>query len=559
MIQILFALLAGILTVAAPCILPMLPILLGASVGQQSNKRPLLIVVGFVISFSAAALLLSALISRLNLSPNLLRNIAVIFLGIFGLLMVWPKPFELLTMRMSGGINTANQMANGRGNLSGLILGLVLGIIWTPCAGPILGSILTLVATQGSTAKSAALMIAYSFGAGIPMLIIAYGSQWITTKVHWLAQYSTRLQQIFGVLILLLAVAMYFQYDTLVTNKLTGYFPQSNLENALLPNQPAQNTDTGQTANNSAAGQPMEKITFDNFGPAPDFAGISHWLNLPAGRQVPTIADLRDKVVLIDFWTYSCINCIRTLPYVTKWYDTYKDKGFVVVGVHTPEFAFEKVTTNVQTAMQRFSINYPVAQDNDYRTWNAYNNQYWPAEYLIDQKGNIVYKHFGEGEYDHTENAIRQLLSYNSAVGAENGQDLSGVRSPEMYFEPSRLEYLTPDQKPLQEPQTYTLTQNLALNNFALEGTWQFADDHASLVKPGGKIKLRFSSGKVFMVAAADKPITIQIMVDGKPQPSVTVQMSQLYTLFDSTDYKEHTIEITIPDAGFEAFTFTFG
>jgi len=262
---------------------------------------------------------------------------------------------------------------------------------------------------------------------------------------------------------------------------------------------------------------------------------------------------------LIDFWTYSCINCIRTLPYVTKWYDTYKDKGLVVVGVHTPEFAFEKVTDNVKTAIERFGIQYPVAQDNDYGTWGAYNNEYWPAEYLIDQNGNIVYEHFGEGEYDHTENAIRQLLGLNNPVGAENGQDLSGVGSPEMYFEPSRLQYLSPDQSPSLTPESYLLPPNLALNKFALEGQWQFDGDHAELTQGPGKIKLRFLSGKAFMVAASDKPIKLRITVDGKTQPDVTVQMSQLYKLFDSNDYSQHTIEIEIPDAGFQAFTFTFG
>jgi len=297
------------------------------------------------------------------------------------------------------------------------------------------------------------------------------------------------------------------------------------------------------------------KVTLQTLGQAPEFTGISQWLN--SGPL--TIKELKGKVVLVEFWTYTGINCIRTLPYVTKWYDTYKDQGLVVVGVHTPEFAFEKITSNVQTAIENFKIHYPVAQDNDYKTWTAFQNQYWPAEYLIDKNGNIVYTHFGEGEYDHTENAIRELLGLNNPVSADNGQDLSRVNSPEMYFGTSRLQNLSPDQSASLQPKSYYLPASLALNKFALNGNWQFDPAKATLVSGPGVIRLHFSSGKVFMVASSDKPITLHIKVDGKAQSDVTVQLSQLYTLFDTTEYKEHEIEISIPDAGFQAFTFTFG
>lgn len=310
------------------------------------------------------------------------------------------------------------------------------------------------------------------------------------------------------------------------------------------------------TSDNNNKTSTTMKIDFKNYGPAPEFTGISGWLNSDALK----ISDLKGKVVLVDFWTYSCINCIRTLPYVTKWYDTYKDKGFVVIGVHTPEFPFEKVASNVQDAMNRFGIHYPVAQDNDYGTWNAYQNQYWPAEYLIDQKGNIVYTHFGEGNYDHTEDAIRQLLNINQAVAPENGQDLSKVNSPEMYFGTSRLQYLSPEQSPSTQPSNYQLPKNLALNNFAMEGSWQFSPENAKLTLGNGKIKLHFSSGKLFMVAESPtKPATLKITVDGKAQPDVMVDKSELYTIFDSNDYKDHEVEINIEQPGFEAFTFTFG
>jgi cytochrome c biogenesis protein CcdA/thiol-disulfide isomerase/thioredoxin len=542
MIQIFFAVLAGILTIGAPCILPLLPILLGTSVGQTSRSRPLYIIAGFIIAFAAVGISLSFLTAHLGLDPNTLRYAAIVLLGIFGLLMIWPKPFELLTMRINSIINKASKAGNTRqDNLGGFILGMTLGVIWTPCAGPVLGAILTLVATQNNQARAAVLLLAYAVGAGIPMLIIAYGSQYVTTKVRGIAKYSVRLQQIFGVLIILLGFAMYRNYDIAIENKLAALFPSTtSLETRLTRERPGTGT---------------EKVNFQNYGQAPEFTGIYHWLN----SSPLTIKGLKGKVVLVDFWTYSCINCIRTLPYVTRWYDTYKNQGLVIVGVHTPEFSFEKNTNNVADAIHRFNIHYPVAQDNEYATWNAYNNKYWPAEYLIDKNGNIVYEHSGEGNYDHTENTIRELLGIGVNPNARTST-LGDIQSPEMYFGTDRLEYLTPDQSPSASAKRYKLSSQLALNNFALEGTWRFANDHMVLLRSNGLIKLHFSSGKLFIVAdSRGKPTTLKIRVDGKQRPDVTVGTSQLYTLFDSDDYSDHTAEIQIPDAGFEAFTFTFG
>ena len=321
-----------------------------------------------------------------------------------------------------------------------------------------------------------------------------------------------------------------------------GIFIDSNLKNGSEP-------ILSLTNNKNSMGAELK-----NFGQAPEFSGIANWLNSDA----VTMQNLRGKVVLIDFWTYSCINCIRTLPYVTKWYDTYKDEGFVVIGVHTPEFEFEKVTENVQTAIKRYGINYPVAQDNSFSTWNAYKNRFWPAEYLIDKNGQIVYRHFGEGNYDITENTIRGLLGLNEPADVTNPAQ-GNVRSPEIYFGLDRLEYLSLDQVAnMGGGLEYKLPESLPLNRFALAGFWEFhADRIESLDK--SKIRLHFFAGKVFMVASAKKSITLKIQVDGVNQPDVTVNESKLYPLFDSEDYKEHTIDIDIPESGLEAFTFTFG
>jgi len=541
MIQILFALIAGMLTIAAPCILLPLPIILGGSVGQKNKTRPLFLVFGFILSFSIIALLINYLVSAVGFNPNTLRSIAVILLLIFAFFMIWPKPFERLMTNFNSLIGLANKAgkSTGKGNFSAFILGVLIGIIWAPCAGPILGSILTLIALQKNFGSASLLLISYAIGAGIPMLLIAYGGQALTTKIKSIAKYSLRIQQVFGVVLILLAGTIYFQYDTVIESKLLSSIPSFNtsLENILISSSSKNNKSETSIS-------------------APEFNGITHWLN----SDPITMKSLRGKVVLIDFWTYSCINCVRTLPYVTSWYNKYKDQGFIVIGVHSPEFAFEKDTNNVQTAINQYNITYPVAQDNYLSTWSAYGNRYWPAEYLIDQNGNVVYTHFGEGEYDVTENSIRGLLGIKSDVGVNNGPDLSQINSPEMYFGTDREQNLSATQQPSNVPLNYSLPNNLSLNQFVLEGKWQFFPDKASLTEGSGKIKLRFSSAKLFMVASSLKqPVTLSITVDGKAQPDVVVNGSELYTLFNSNDYSEHTIEINIPSPGLDAFTFTFG
>ena len=300
---------------------------------------------------------------------------------------------------------------------------------------------------------------------------------------------------------------------------------------------------------------PAPSVSLGDYGQAPDFKGGDNWFN----GQPLTMADLKGKVVLIDFWTYSCINCIRTLPYVTKWYDTYKGNGLVVVGVHSPEFAFEKDAVNVKNAISQFGIKYPVVQDNDYGIWTAYGNEYWPAEYLINQKGEIVEEHFGEGNYDTTENDIRYLLGLGTANIAVNPNSLSQIGSPEMYFGTDRLANLTPNQSPSASAKNYTINQNLSLNNFSFGGRWQFSGLNVQLTGDSGQINLKFHSGKLYMVASSQKSVILNIIVDGKAQPSVTVQASKLYTLFESEDYSDHVIEININQPGFQGFTFTFG
>ncbi len=296
-------------------------------------------------------------------------------------------------------------------------------------------------------------------------------------------------------------------------------------------------------------------VDLKSYGPAPEFTGIEKWLN----SEPLTLQQLQGKVVLIDFWTYSCINCVRTLPYVTGWYEKYKDKGFVVVGVHTPEFAFEKDTGNVQTALKRHNINYPVAQDNDFGTWQAYNNRFWPAHYLIDQNGQIVYKHFGEGKYQETEQAIQQLIGLGEEQEMAEDDRLRDVQTPEIYFGLKRLSLLSKDQKASQTVQQYNFPPDLPANYFALDGQWSFNEESAKLTGNSGKIKLNFYAKDVHMVAKSSNGVNVKVFVDGQFIRTVNIKDSSLYTLFEGENSRLRILELQIEGAGFEAFTFTFG
>ncbi len=318
----------------------------------------------------------------------------------------------------------------------------------------------------------------------------------------------------------------------------------NNLLNVTFDRQPQKETQ-----------QTSDDNLFTNLGPAPEFAGITKWLN----SDPLTKEQLKGKVVLIDFWTYSCINCIRTLPYITKWYGDYKDRGFVIIGVHTPEFAFEKVQSNVEGALRRYKIQYPVAMDNNYKTWNAYKNQFWPAHYLLDKDGNIVYTHFGEGEYDKTEKAIRTLLGLEGPFDLPEAPEGNQAKTPEMYFGLARLKNFGGTETPSSTEQLYAFPSKLKTNQFALEGNWQFNQESAVHTQGFGRIKLNFNSAKVFMVAKSNDPMTVKVYVDGKLVKGVVVNASDLYELYSSPAGGNHLLEIEVPQGGFEAFTFTFG
>lgn len=376
---------AGLATVASPCVLPMLPLLLGASVGRRDRLRPLFIVTGFVLSFVLVISVFGAAAQAFGITHEAVRQIGAGLLIGAGVLMLWPAAAHRLAARLGPLAAWGQRLAppgQDGGAAGALVMGASLGAVWTPCAGPVLASILALVATAGSPAAASPLLAAYAAGAALPMLAIAYGGQAATTLIRPLLRHAARLQRAFGAVVIAVGVAMLGRWDVpasaWIARTAAGLWPEATAS------QPP-----------AAAGEP-----------APEFDGIEHWLN----SRPLTMQALRGKVVLIDFWTFGCVNCIRTVPQIEHWHRAYAGQGLVVVGVHTPEFGYERPLPALQAAVQRYGLSYPIAQDNGYRTWEAWRNRYWPAQYLVDHEGRIVYRHFGEGGEQETERRIRELL-----------------------------------------------------------------------------------------------------------------------------------------------------
>ena len=571
-ILLAFAFLAGIVTILSPCILPILPIVLSGSVGGD-KKRPYGIILGFIISFTFFTLFLTKIVQLTGIPSDTLRVVAAIVLLVFGFSLFIPN-FQALTEKLFSKLSIFAPKANpNAGFWGGFVIGLSIGLIWTPCVGPILASVIALAATSKVNTITFLITFAYSLGSAIPMFFIMYGGRNLLNKAPWLVKNSEGIQKGFGVLMIILAIGIFTnldrQFEAFIASTPYGANLTSLENNDLVTKQldqlKGQKTDTNTT---DATG------LFNTNKPAPEFTGITKWLN---PEQPQTIKGLKGKVVLVDFWTYTCINCIRTLPHVTSWYDKYKDQGFVVIGVHTPEFAFEKETPNVQQAIQRYNIHYPVAQDNNYSTWNAYNNQYWPAEYLIDANGTIRREDFGEGQYDQMEQAIQALLKESgkkvtAKIDSMPDQTPHDQISPETYVGASRMEYYYPSTNLPAKEDTFTLSDKTPVNNFSLGGDWNITDDNAIAGK-NATLNYNFTANKVYLVLrpGTAKNGTVKVTIDGKPVDAnnagsdvkngiVTVDSDRLYNLVDlKTKTENHVLKLEFQTPGVQAFAFTFG
>lgn len=568
---VLFAFLGGIITILSPCILPILPIVLAGSFG--SKRKPLGIVMGFVLSFTIFTLFLTTLVKITNIPADILRNFSIIVIFIFGVSLLIPKFQYYIELAFSKLSSRFNPTGTHQGIIGGILIGFSLGLIWTPCVGPIIASVITLAATSTVTLNSVIITFAYAIGTAIPMLIIMIGGRSLLQKVPWLLSNTEKIQKIFGVFMILIAIALYLNFDRSFQTFVLNKFPKYGTNLSFLEDNNLVKDNLSSIKNVAKSNTSSDSLLNENY-PAPEITGISNWINLPADKQSLSSSDLKGKVVLVDFWTYTCINCIRTLPHVIEWNDKYKDKGLVIIGVHTPEFEFEKNSSNVKEAIKDFGITYPVAQDNDYKTWNSFNNIYWPAKYLIDSKGNVRYTHFGEGDYDKTEEAIQTLLkeagnNVNEGVSQMPDETPKTRTSPETYLGSSRMQYYFPNGSTANGEANFLLANNIPVNTFSLGNRWNIMDEYSTAVK-NAELKYNFFAKNVYLVMRSKdgKPKKVKIYIDGKPAESnggkdvvngeITVTNDRLYNLVNLKSAENREILLKLEN-GIEVFAFTFG
>jgi len=588
----LFGFIAGAGTALSPCVLPVLPIALSAG-ATGGRRRPLGIVVGLALSFTFATVALVYVIAALGLPDDLLRKLAIGVLLAFGIILMIPPLAARVEATMSRFAGRAG-IAGGKGDgfWSGTAVGASLGIVYAPCAGPILAGVIIVSSSQTFTVGRLAVALSYGIGSAVVLYFLMLGGRRLTAP---LARRGAALQITMGAVMVVVALAMAGNYDLKFQNQIASSLPSflvnptegledtAAAKNALSDIRGEEAHGVGALATTSAAaavheskakaGEARGKSSgLPVLGTAPEFVDTQKWFNTPGGKPL-TLRGLRGRVVLVDFWTYSCINCLRTLPYLTAWDKTYRKDGLTIVGVHSPEFPFEKEASNVEEAIKRNDIHYPVVQDNDLATWTAYANQYWPAEYFIDARGRVRFAHFGEGEYGEKEQIIRELLAEAGRPvskhdsGAHGIEASRGVTTPETYLGAARAERFT---NPMLSPGTHTFAKPPAPgpNEFAYSGRWRITLDSATA--KGGSLSLDFGARRVYLVLGSPgKPRRVKVLLDGKPIPAslagsdvhdgaVTVDSQRLYNLVDMPRVGHHVLTLE-PEAGVTGYAFTFG
>ena len=575
LILIIFAFIAGFVTILSPCILPILPVVLSGSV-SQGKRRPLGIVTGFITSFTFFTLFLSSIVKLTGVSADSLRTLSVITIFLLGISLLYPKLQAYIEQAFSLITKFAPRSNTQSGFNGGLITGFSLGLVWTPCVGPILASVISLALSGEVSSAAFIITLSYSLGTAIPMLVITYTGQHLFQKIPWLLSKLARIQQWFGVFMILTSIGIYTNLDRKFQTLILNQFPQygaglTNFEN----NQTIQNQLDklrGKSPSNINTGRPMFESDPNNYPQAPEIIPGGQWFN----SDILTIKQLRGKVILVDFWTYSCINCIRTLPYLKSWHAKYSDKGLVILGVHSPEFAFEKNPDNLAQAIKDFDLGYPIVQDNDFNTWRNYQNRYWPAKYLVDKNGRIRYTHFGEGKYDETEQMIQQLLSETgqsvSDIKVDNQQYQTYARTPELYLGYNRIQaFSSPEKISPNKPNNYSIPTNLGKNTFAYSGNWTVADEF-SQSSPQAQLQLDFNAKDVYLVMnpVDDQETSVNVYLDGNlvtnktagkdvNQGIVSVSENRLYHLISLPESGHHLLKLEYPSGNIQVFAFTFG
>jgi len=589
-----FAILAGAGTALSPCVLPVLPALLSAG-GVGGRRRPLGIVLGLSITFTIAIVGVASVVDGVGLGSDPLRDLAIAVLLAFGLVLLAPGLSARLEAPLSR-LARFGPRSRGDGFWSGMLVGGALGFVYTPCASPILAAVISVSAASGRTV---AIAIAYAAGSALVLLLLTLGGRRVFERIRRAGR-GPALQRALGAIMVLTAVAIIANLDVSFDQFVAQHIPNVNLTatlecsstvtshlHELTGRQPKFAPANGSAscgasatrlaaAPRSASRQSLLAAagSLPDLGSAPEFTGTERWFNTPGGHSL-SLAGLRGHVVLVDFWTYTCINCIRTLPYLKAWDASYRKAGLVVVGVETPEFAFERDAGNVANAISQFGLRYPVVQDNEMATWNAYANEYWPADYLIDARGQVRYTAFGEGDYAKTETAIRALLAQaGSAVGARSRpSDVivpSQLATPETYLGTERaMGWL---HGPYAGLHNYgpPVSGQLSLNEFAYSGSWDIAQQPA-LAVANAEVDVEFQAKDVYLVLSStgEAPRRLSVLLDGRPiaaaaagadvhEATVTVRRQRLYSLVALRRDERHRLTLRFAP-GISGYAFTFG
>ena len=580
MLLLVTSFVAGVLTILAPCILPLLPVIVGHSItdATPSRRRLFVVVLSLGISIVLFTLLLKASSLLIDIPEDFWKWISGSIIFFFGLTMLFPNIWEGFSLANTLNLKSNKVLATGyqKNSIWGdVIIGASLGPIFSACSPTyfvILATVLPVSFFLGIV-----YLFTYVLGLSLALIIIALIGERIMAKVGKVSDPRGWFKKIFGIVFILVAIAIISGYDKKLQISLldAGFLDVTKIEQKLLDKNEEKDTND----NTEVAEKPSIKennfMSFEEkrkkFTLAPDIStpdGFINTTNLPI-----TISEFKDKkVVLLDMWTYSCINCQRTIPYLNEWHKKYEDEGLVIIGLHTPEFSFEKVQKNVEKAVKDFEIKYPVVLDNDFSTWNAYKNRYWPRKYLIDIDGYIVYDHAGEGQYKETEVAIQKALmeradrlnmdmNVSSNISSpENvvSVDSSNVKSPEIYFGWGRNEFLGNGVASATGEQVFSLPESISSNKLYLEGIWRFDYEYAEN-KSVASIVFEYEAKNVYMAAGSAEGVEVEIYKDDVFVKKITIKNETLYSIVEGVDYGKHTLKIKILDGGLKAFTFTFG
>jgi cytochrome c biogenesis protein CcdA/thiol-disulfide isomerase/thioredoxin len=565
MALLILSFVAGVLTVLAPCVLPLLPVIIGgaASGSEKDSKRPYIIAASLAVSLILFTLLLKVSASLATIPPQVWMIVSGGIIFILGVITVFPSLWEQISakLHLQSGSNKilTTGMKHHNTFLGAVIIGAALGPVFSSCSPTyafILASILPANFAQGFV-----YLIFYTLGLVLFLLLLSIFGRRLISKFGWAVNPHGWFRRILGIIFVVLGLAIMtgteLKFETWLANN--SPFDITKVEQKAFDQAVSPGASVIMPTNKDGSSVLNTKATN-----APELTGLGAWIN----SDPTTLAALKGKVVLIDFWTYSCINCIRTLPYVEKWYETYKDQGFVVLGIHTPEFAFEHEVTNVKNAAKEHDLTYPIALDNSYSTWNAYDNHYWPAHYLIDKDGKVRYIHFGEGEYATTEKAIQELLGEDKPlVTSDSEVSRNNSQTPETYFGTARAKNFVG--KPVLAPgiQKFEKASSLDADMWTLGGTWDVQDDTITSADDAATIAFHVAAKNVYMVASSSDGVgEVKISSDSKNSwqgkdvltNGVMVKESKLYHIAQFEKFQDAVLELRVPK-GVSLYTFTFG